>query len=231
MSNFLLKTENLTKFFKGEMVINDVSLSVRDSKIYGLLGVNGAGKSMILKMIIGMIKPTSGTIYFQDHEINRNDLFKIGSFIESPALYNNLTAYENLKIYTALLSIDEKRITEILRIVSISNTKHKLVSKFSLGMKQRLGIAIALIAHPKLLILDEPANGLDPLGIIELRKLINSLSAQGITIIMSSHILSEISQLADDIGIINKGKLVYENENNNNLNLEQIFADAIIKES
>lgn len=231
MSNFLLKTENLTKSFKGEMVINDVSLSVRDSKIYGLLGVNGAGKSMILKMIIGMVKPTSGKIYFQDHEINRNDLFKIGSIIESPALYNNLTAYENLKIYTALLSIDEKRITEILRIVGISNTKHKLVSKFSLGMKQRLGIAIALVAHPKLLILDEPANGLDPLGIIELRKLINSLSAQGITIIMSSHILSEISQLADDIGIINKGKLVYENENNNNLNLEQIFADAIIKES
>ncbi len=231
MSNFLLKTENLTKSFKGEMVINNVSLSVKDSKIYGLLGVNGAGKSMILKMIIGMIKPTSGKIYFQDHEINRSDLFKIGSLIENPALYNNLTAYENLKIYTALLSIDEKRITELLKIVGVSNTKHKLVSKFSLGMKQRLGIAIALVAHPKLLILDEPTNGLDPLGIIELRKLIKSLSVQGITIIMSSHILSEISQLADDIGIINKGKLIYENENNNNLNLEQIFADAIIKES
>ena len=178
-----------------------------------------------------MIKPTSGKIYFQDHEINRSDLFKIGSLIENPALYNNLTAYENLKIYTALLSIDEKRITELLKIVGVSNTKHKLVSKFSLGMKQRLGIAIALVAHPKLLILDEPTNGLDPLGIIELRKLIKSLSVQGITIIMSSHILSEISQLADDIGIINKGKLIYENENNNNLNLEQIFADAIIKES
>ncbi len=231
MSNFLLKTENLTKSFKGEMVINNVSLNVKDSKIYGLLGVNGAGKSMILKMIIGMIKPTSGKIYFQDHEINRSDLFKIGSLIENPALYNNLTAYENLKIYTALLSIDEKRITELLKIVGVSNTKHKLVSKFSLGMKQRLGIAIALVAHPKLLILDEPTNGLDPLGIIELRKLIKSLSVQGITIIMSSHILSEISQLADDIGIINKGKLIYENENNNNLNLEQIFADAIIKES
>ncbi len=213
------------------MVINNVSLSVKDSKIYGLLGVNGAGKSMILKMIIGMIKPTSGKIYFQDHEINRSDLFKIGSLIENPALYNNLTAYENLKIYTALLSMDEKRITELLKIVGMSNTKHKLVSKFSLGMKQRLGIAIALVAHPKLLILDEPTNGLDPLGIIELRKLIKSLSVQGITIIMSSHILSEISQLADDIGIIDKGKLIYENENNNNLNLEQIFADAIIKES
>ena len=230
MNNFLLKVENLTKSFKDQTVVNNVSLSVRKGKIYGLLGINGAGKSMILKMIVGMIKPTSGRIIFQGHDIRRHDLFEIGSIIDAPALYNNLTAYENLKVYTSLLSVDDKRISEVLKIVGIPNTGNKLVSKFSLGMKQRLGIAIALISRPKLLILDEPTNGLDPMGIIELRKLIKSFAEEGVAIIITSHILSEISQLADDVGIINNGKLVYESENDGTANLEKIFADAIISE-
>lgn len=228
INNFLLKIENLTKSFKGQTVVNDVSLNVRKGKIYGLLGVNGAGKSIILKMIIGMITPTSGRIIFKGHNIKRSDLFEIGSIIEGPALYNNLTAYENLKVYTSLLSISEARIPEVLEIVGIKDVEKKLVSKFSLGMKQRLGIAVAIISHPELLILDEPTNGLDPLGIIELRQLIKSFSEKGITTIITSHILSEISQLADDIGIINNGKLVYESENDSTVNLEKIFVEAII---
>lgn len=227
MNNFLLIIENLTKSLKGQTVVNNVSLNVRKGKIYGLLGVNGAGKSMILKMIIGMIKPTSGRIIFKGHNIKRSDLFKIGSIIEGPALYNNLTAYENLKVYTSLLSINETRIPEVLKIVGIHDTEKKLVSKFSLGMKQRLGIAVAIVSRPELLILDEPTNGLDPLGIIEVRQLIKSFSQKGITTIITSHMLSEISQLADDIGIINNGKLIYESENDSTISLEKIFVEAI----
>mgnify|MGYP002868928134 CR=1 FL=1 len=230
MTNFLLQTKNLTKYFKNQKVINNVSLNIRESTIYGLLGLNGAGKSTVLKMIIGMINPTNGKILFQDRDIKQSDLLKIGAMIETPAIYGNLTAYENLKIHTLLLSIDEKKINEVLEIVGISKTGKKLASKFSLGMKQRLGIAIALINNPKLLILDEPTNGLDPMGIIEFRNLIKLLSKQGVTVIISSHILSEISQIADDIGIINNGTLAYEKENNiNENNLEYIFTNIVKK--
>jgi len=230
MTNFLLQTKNLTKYFKNQKVINNVSLNIRESTIYGLLGLNGAGKSTVLKMIIGMINPTNGKILFQDRDIKQSDLLKIGAMIETPAIYGNLTAYENLKIHTLLLSIDEKKINEVLEIVGISKTGKKLASKFSLGMKQRLGIAIALINNPKLLILDEPTNGLDPMGIIEFRNLIKLLSKQGVTVIISSHILSEISQIADDIGIINNGTLAYEKENNiNENNLEHIFTNIVKK--
>lgn len=189
-----------------------------------------AGKSTVLKMIIGMTNPTKGKILFQNRDIKQSDLLKIGAMIETPAIYGNLTAYENLKIHTLLLSTDEKKINEILEIVGIYKTGKKLASKFSLGMKQRLGIAIALINDPKLLILDEPTNGLDPMGIIEFRNLIKLLSKQGVTVIISSHILSEISQIADDIGIINNGTLAYEKENNiNENNLEQIFTNIVKK--
>jgi len=230
MTNFLLQTKNLTKYFKNQKVINNVSLNIRESTIYGLLGLNGAGKSTVLKMIIGMINPTNGKILFQDRDIKQSDLLKIGAMIETPAIYGNLTAYENLKIHTLLLSIDEKKINEVLEIVGISKTGKKLASKFSLGMKQRLGIAIALINNPKLLILDEPTNGLDPMGIIEFRNLIKLLTKQGVTVIISSHILSEISQIADDIGIINNGTLAYEKENNiNENNLEHIFTNIVKK--
>lgn len=230
MTNFLLQTKNLTKYFKNQKIINNVSLNIRESTIYGLLGLNGAGKSTVLKMIIGMINPTNGKILFQNRDIRQSDLLKIGAMIETPAIYGNLTAYENLKIHTLLLSIDEKKINEVLKIVGISKTGKKLASKFSLGMKQRLGIAIALINNPKLLILDEPTNGLDPMGIIEFRNLIKLLSKQGVTVIISSHILSEISQIADDIGIINNGTLAYEKENNiNENNLEHIFTNIVKK--
>ena len=178
-------------------------------------------------MITGILKPTSGSIEFDGHLWKRNDLEHIGALIEMPPLYENLTAYENLKVRTTLLGLDNARINEVLQIVQLTNTGRKRVGQFSLGMKQRLGIAIALLNHPKLLILDEPTNGLDPVGIEELRELIRSFPAKGITVILSSHILSEVQQTADHIGIIADGILGYEGKLNANENLEQLFMDVV----
>ena len=166
------------------------------------LGPNGAGKSTILKMLTGILRPTSGSIEFDGHPWKRNDLEHIGALIEMPPLYENLTAYENLKVRTTLLGLDDARINEVLQIVQLTNTGKKRAGQFSLGMKQRLGIAIALLNSPQLLILDEPTNGLDPLGIEELRELIRSFPCKGITVILSSHILSEVQQIADHVGIM-----------------------------
>ena len=195
--------------------------------IYGLLGPNGAGKSTILKMVTGILKPTSGRIEFDGHTWKRNDLKYIGALIEMPPLYENLTAYENLKVRTNILGLPDKRIDEVLQIVSLTETGKKRAGQFSLGMKQRLGIAIALLNNPKLLILDEPTNGLDPVGIEELRELIRSFPQKGITVILSSHILSEVQQMADHIGIIAGGILGYEGKFDRNDNLEQLFMDIV----
>ena len=167
---------------------------------------------------------------FENHPLNANDVKNIGAIIEHPAIYPNLTAYENLEVITTLLNIDRKKIDEVLMMVSLTNTGKKLAKEFSLGMQQRLGIAMALINSPSLLILDEPTNGLDPLGIQELRELIKMLSGQGITIILSSHILSEVGQIADRIGIINKGLLRYEGQNTNPSKLENLFMEIVRKD-
>lgn len=225
--DMILKTTDLCKNFKGQMAVNHVSLNIRCNSVYGLLGPNGAGKSTTLKMITGILKPTSGSIEFDGHLWKRNDLEHIAALIEMPPLYENLTAYENLKVRTTLLGLDDARINEVLQIVQLTNTGKKRVGQFSLGMKQRLGIAIALLNHPKLLILDEPTNGLDPVGIEELRELIRSFPAKGITVILSSHILSEVQQTADHIGIIAGGILGYEGKLNANENLEQLFMDVV----
>lgn len=223
----ILKTTNLCKSFKGHMAVNNVSLNIRKNSVYGLLGPNGAGKSTTLKMFTGILTPTSGSIEFNGHEWKREDLTNIGALIEMPPLYENLTAYENLKVRTTLLGLDDKRIDEVLQIVHLTNTGKKRAGQFSLGMKQRLGIAVALINNPKLLILDEPTNGLDPVGIEELRELIRSFPSKGITVILSSHILSEVQQIADHIGIIAGGGLGYEGELRANENLEQLFMEVI----
>lgn len=225
--DMILKTIDLCKSFSGQMAVNNISLNIEKNSVYGLLGPNGAGKSTTLKMITGILKPTSGSIEFDGHLWKRNDLEHIGALIEMPPLYENLTAYENLKVRTALLGLDDARINEVLQIVQLTNTGKKRVGQFSLGMKQRLGIAIALLNHPKLLILDEPTNGLDPVGIEELRELISSFPAKGITVILSSHILSEVQQIADHIGIIAGGILGYEGKLNANENLEQLFMDVV----
>lgn len=225
--DMILKTIDLCKSFSGQMAVNNISLNIEKNSVYGLLGPNGAGKSTTLKMITGILKPTSGSIEFDGYLWKRNDLEHIGALIEMPPLYENLTAYENLKVRTTLLGLDDARINEVLQIVQLTNTGKKRVGQFSLGMKQRLGIAIALLNHPKLLILDEPTNGLDPVGIEELRELIRSFPAKGITVILSSHILSEVQQTADHIGIIAGGILGYEGKLNANENLEQLFMDVV----
>ncbi|WP_316043763.1 lantibiotic protection ABC transporter ATP-binding subunit [Anaerococcus sp. Marseille-Q5996] len=227
----IIETRNLTKVYKDFKALDKVSINIEEGKVYGLLGPNGAGKSTFLKLITQIINPSYGEIIFRGHEISQNDLSKIGSIVENPAIYPNLTAFENLKVLTILLNIEEERINKVLKIVGLTNTGNKLAREFSLGMKQRLGIAMALINNPKLLILDEPTNGLDPVGIAELRELIKSFTNEGITVLISSHILSEIDQVADKVGILVNGKLAYEGENNKGSDhLENLFMDIIKKE-
>lgn len=227
MDKLILETKNLTKIFGKQKAVDSISLKIKENSIYGLLGPNGAGKSTTLKMITGMIHKTSGEIFFEGHKWSRDDLSDIGALIEMPALYENLSARENLKVRTLLLGLPDSRIDEVLEIVSLKDTGKKKSGQFSLGMKQRLGIAIALLNNPKLLILDEPTNGLDPLGIQELRDLIRSFPEKGITVILSSHILAEVEQTADHIGIINNGNLQYQNIINHDDNLEELFMNVI----
>lgn len=227
MEKLILETKDLIKNFNGVNAVNKVNLKIKENSVYGLLGPNGAGKSTTLKMITGLLRKTSGEILFNGHSWSRKDLNEIGALIENPALYENLTARENLKVYVTYLGLKEDRIDEVLKIVNLVNTGNKKVSQFSMGMKQRLGIAIALINSPKLLILDEPTNGLDPIGVRELRDLIKSFPKEGITVIVSSHILSEIELICDHIGIINNGVLGYEGEINPEENLEKLFMKIV----
>ena len=230
MDAYILKTMNVSKKFKKTYAVKDLSMCVRKNSVYGLLGPNGAGKSTLLKMITGIISPTSGEISFDNHPWTRKDLLNIGSLIESPPLYENLTAFENLKVRATLLGISTNRCNEVLQTMDLGDTKNKKTADFSLGMKQRLGIALALLNNPKLLVLDEPTNGLDPFGIEELRKMIRTFAESGISVIMSSHILTEVQQVADDIGILYNGSLLYQDKIDANENLEQLFMDIIKKE-
>lgn len=225
----IIETEALCKKFKGQMANDHIALSVQENTIYGLLGPNGAGKSTLLKMLTGMQVPTSGKILFEGRAWTRGDLNKIGALIEGAPIYENLTARENLKIRTLMYGLPDSRIEEVLEIVGLMDTGKKRAGQFSMGMKQRLGIAIALLNKPKLLILDEPTNGLDPIGISDLRRLIRSFPEKGMTVIISSHILSEIEQIADHIGIMVKGKLWYEEKVKASENLESLFMDIVRK--
>ncbi|MGX7197440.1 lantibiotic protection ABC transporter ATP-binding subunit [Enterococcus olivae] len=229
--NNTIETQQLTKAFKGTTVLKNVSIKVPKGSVYGLLGPNGAGKSTLLKTLTGVLKADSGEILYQGNLWKPQDLKKIGAMIEGPAIYPNLTAKENLKVLATLLDIEEEQIVKVLRVVDLQGTGSKLVKHFSLGMKQRLGLAMALLNEPELLILDEPTNGLDPVGIQELRELIRQLSHQGMTVILSSHILSEVQQVADEVGIICNGHLSYEGRNNQkHEDLEQLFLEIIQKE-
>ncbi|MDY3250459.1 MAG: lantibiotic protection ABC transporter ATP-binding protein [Candidatus Choladocola sp.] len=223
----MLQTTDLCKSFKKQKAVNKVSLNIEKGKVYGLLGPNGAGKSTTLKMITGVLKPTAGEICFNGKPWNKAALSEIGALIEHPPIYENLSARENLKVRSLLLGTDDKRIDEVLQIVSLTNTGKKKAGHFSLGMKQRLGIAMALLSEPKLLILDEPTNGLDPIGIEELRELIRSFPAAGITVILSSHILSEVQLIADHVGIISDGILGYEGPLERGKNLEELFMNVV----
>lgn len=214
MSKYLIETNNLTKNFEGFTAVNDIDLKVPSGVVYGFLGPNGAGKSTTIRMLLGLIKPTKGEVKVFEKSIktDRIDILKkVGSLVEYPSYYANLTAYENLDITRRILDVDRKEIDRVLEIVKLTEVKDKAVKKFSLGMKQRLGIANALLGNPEILILDEPTNGLDPAGIHEVRELIKSLPEKmGITVLVSSHLLSEIELMATQVGIINKGKLMFQ---------------------
>ena len=227
MQQNMIETRNLSRQFKGQTVLKDITMKIPKNCVYGLLGPNGAGKSTLLKTMTGLLKPTSGEILFDGHQWSRADLAEIGALIETPPIYENLTAWENMKVRALLLGIDEERINNILTKVDIADTGKKKAGAFSLGMKQRLGIGLALLNNPKLLVLDEPINGLDPLGIQELRELIRSFPQKGITVIISSHILSEIQLIADNIGIISNGKLSFEGKVTEQENLEALFMEVV----
>lgn len=212
---YCVETINLThKFSAQETVLNNVNLQVHEGSIYGFLGPNGAGKTTTLKLILGLLKKKHGEIlvFGKSFAENRVEILKnIGSMIESPSIYGHLTAKENLQILKKVYQCPTNRITEVLELVSLANTGNKKAGNFSLGMKQRLAIAIALLHSPKLLILDEPTNGLDPNGILEIRELLKKLAhLEGITILISSHLLSEIEKLVTHLGIINYGNLLFQ---------------------
>ncbi|MCM3509105.1 lantibiotic protection ABC transporter ATP-binding protein [Staphylococcus capitis] len=223
MDYYKIETKKLTKQFKKETILKDINLKVYPNEVYGLLGINGAGKSTLMKIICGILPQTNGDVYLDGSPLTRQELTNIGSLIESPPTYNHLSAQDNLKVVALNENIDFSEIPKVLDLVNLDVDPKKKVKNFSLGMKQRLGIAMALIKKPKLLVLDEPSNGLDPYGIQELRDLLKNLTKSNTSVIISSHILSEIQQLADHIGIIHNGKLEYQEKNKTDENLEEIF--------
>lgn len=217
MNEYTIKTENLTKEYHGQTAVERIDLHVPNGKIYALLGRNGAGKTTTMKMLLNLVRPSGGSIYLfgeNSSTFGRKNVCRIGSVIETPAFYENLTAEENLEILARLRGRHRKDTVECaLSVVNLDKENKKLFREYSLGMKQRLGLAAAIMHEPELLILDEPMNGLDPVGIHETRKYLLQLCREkGTTIFISSHVLNEIEQLADVIGVIDKGKLLEETD-------------------
>lgn len=214
MKEYAVRTEQLQKKYKSQTALNNVSIHIERGAIYGLIGRNGAGKTTMMKMITGMACPTSGDIYLYGENLKENsqNLTRMGNLIENPGLYPNMTAFENMRLQAVAMGVYKKeRILELLQMVGLEGVGTKKVKNYSMGMKQRLGIGIALIGSPDMLVLDEPINGLDPQGIIEIRELILNLNQKKhMTILISSHILDELARVATNYGIINSGKLLME---------------------
>ena len=213
MTNAVLKTEKLKKVIGKRTIVSDISIELESGEIFGFLGPNGAGKSTTIKMIVGLSKITEGDIYVGGCSVKddfRGAMKNIGCIVENPDMYKYMSGMDNLKIFARMYpDVDQRRIDEVVKIVDLERAINDKVKTYSLGMKQRLGIAQALLHSPKLLILDEPTNGLDPAGIKEMRELLRKLSAEtGLTVFVSSHILGEMQQMCDRVGIINKGKIV-----------------------
>ncbi len=211
----VIETHALCKSYHSRPVVDHLNLTVPEGCVYGFLGPNGAGKSTTMKMLLGLVHPTGGSVELLGHTLNEANrialLRQTGSLIESPSGYLHLTARENLSIVADLKDVDRKDISRVLEIVHLTKDADRKVGQYSLGMKQRLGIAMALLGSPKLLILDEPTNGLDPAGIQEMRSLIASMpQTTGATVLISSHLLGEIEQMVDQVGILNHGKLLFE---------------------
>ena len=209
MENVLLQTNQITKKYRMLSAVDQVSLTIREGDIYGLIGKNGAGKTTLMRMMLGSCLKTSGEITYNNEILKHGK--SIGSTIESPPFYPNCTALENLHRFAIVFGGGKQEIEQVLRTVNLWEDRNKRVGKYSLGMKQRLGIAIALLGEPRFLILDEPTNGLDPEGISEMRELITRLNREmGLTFFISSHILAELSKIATKFAIMNKGKLIEE---------------------
>lgn len=212
--NNIITTQSLTKEYDHKKVVNALDLIVPEGSVYGFLGPNGAGKSTTLKMLLGLVKPTDGQVRISGKILSPENRLEIlrqtGSLIESPAYYGHLSGRENLQIICKLKNVSENEISRVMHLVRMEKQMDKKVRNYSLGMKQRLGIAAALLGSPKLLLLDEPTNGLDPAGIQEIRELIRGLPQHGITVLVSSHLLAEIDQMATDVGIIDKGELIFQ---------------------
>ncbi|MEH2931805.1 ABC transporter ATP-binding protein [Candidatus Ventrimonas sp. KK005] len=212
--DYIIITEQLTKKYKNFTSVNNVSIHVRRGSIYGFLGPNGAGKSTTMKMLLGLTAPTKGRFTIDGKQFPGDRLKilrEIGSFIEAPSFYANLTGRENLDVIRRILGLRKNTVEDALDLVGLSEFGDRLAKKYSLGMKQRLGLAGALLGRPPILILDEPTNGLDPSGIHEIRNLVKSLpDLYDCTVLISSHMLSEIELMADDIGILNHGRLLFE---------------------
>lgn len=208
---YALRTSNLTKVYGSKKAVDNVNMNIRKGEVYGFVGKNGAGKTTLIRLVLGLASPTSGKFDFFGGMNPSEARAKIGNLIENPALYPNMTGQQNLTVYSKMLGSDESKIPELLSIVGLNDVGKKKARDYSLGMKQRLGIAIALIGNPEFLILDEPINGLDPSGIIEVRDLILKLNREyGKTVLISSHILGELSKISTCYGIISNGKLVEE---------------------
>lgn len=213
MTNTAVEIRNLTKVFDGKEVLRGCNLTVQSGTIYGLLGANGAGKTTMFKLITGLLSPTAGNIKVQGEtlSIDKKDfLRKMGILIETPVFYNHLSARENLEIHLSYMEHSFEKIGQVLEMVGLGDTGKQPVSKFSLGMKQRLAIGRAISHSPQILILDEPINGLDPMGIRQIRNLFLSLAKDGMTLLISSHILSEIEHIADVVGVLTNGNVVQE---------------------
>lgn len=213
MNDQILMTNDLTKKYKKHISVDGLNLRIERGQIYGFLGPNGAGKTTTIRMLLGLIKPTKGNIEIFGQSLKKNRLQilqQIGSLVESPTYYGNLTGRENLEAVRRLRDLPEKRVNEVLEIVRLTKVANRLTKEYSLGMKQRLGIAAAMLSNPDLLILDEPTNGLDPSGIQEIRELIKKLPEAGMSVLVSSHLLSEIDQMATQVGIINNGKMIFQ---------------------
>lgn len=237
MNEMVIETTGLTRRYGAKVSVDNLNLEVQKGSIFGFLGPNGAGKTTTIRMLLGLIRPTSGKIHIFNQDLSQHRkaiLRRTGSLVESPSYYGHLSGYENLDVIARLLQVPSKRIDEVLGIARLTSAAKQKVKGYSLGMKQRLGIAAALLGNPGLLILDEPTNGLDPAGIHEIRALIKDMPAQhGTTVIVSSHLLSEIDQMATHVGIIDQGKLLFQDSieklraHGHNRSLEDIFLDFV----
>ena len=226
MENKILKVEKLKKVIGKRTIVSDISIELKKGEIFGFLGPNGAGKSTTIKMIVGLSKITEGNIYVGGCSVKedfKGAMRNIGCIVENPDMYKYMSGLDNLKIFAKIYKeVDEARINEVIKIVDLERAIEDKVKTYSLGMKQRLGIAQALLHSPKLLILDEPTNGLDPAGIKDMRELLRKLSTEtGLTVLVSSHILGEMQQMCDRVGIINKGKIITVKSIEELLNMSQ----------